>query len=173
MILRPIPITAEAFAPFGHLARNGVGDVKQIRNGSVALTKTAARCAHDDRAADFALDFYDAAPVSPRLDLTQAERHPVSSQFFLPLNAPRYLVVVWSKDPAGGACPYAFEVPGSDVVVYHPGTWHHGIVALDQQTLFLSGMWKTGQPAQDTEFRNLPETIPIEIAECAGQADPL
>ncbi|MEW5423237.1 ureidoglycolate lyase [Amorphus sp. 3PC139-8] len=154
-------LTPEAFAPFGQVLQNGVGTVKAIRDGSVTLTKTATRCVHDATADNFAIDFYEAAPEAGRLTMTQAEQHPHSAQLFVPLNANRYLVVVWESEPGDRSVPQAFLAGGRDLVVYNPGVWHHGIVALDRQTLFVSAMWKTPD-GTDTVFRTLQR--PFEVS---------
>lgn len=158
-MIRALPLTAEAFAPFGHVARNGEGAVKSIRDGSVVLTKTDARCSHDAEAQDFAIDFYDTKPERDILTMRQAEHHPHSAQMFIALGAERYLVVVWDGEPTPDRKPQAFVARGTDMVIYNPGVWHHGIVAIDKQTLFASAMWKTHQT--DTVFRALDASIDV------------
>jgi len=149
------PLTSEAFAPYGHVARNGNGVTRTIRGGCVLLTMTRARCTHDDMATDFAIDFYDVAPEAAPLTIRQAEQHPHSSQFFVPFRTARYLVVVWPEKPAPGVTLDVFIAGGEDIVIYNPGVWHHGIVALDEQTLFASAMWKTSGDPDDTNFHAL------------------
>jgi ureidoglycolate lyase len=160
-MIQAVPISAEAFAPYGHLARNGEGVTRSIRDGSVLLTKTPVQCGHDDKAVNYALDFYDVAPEPGRLLMTQAEQHPHSSQLFMPFSAKRYLVVVWPEKPALNVPPQAFIAGGTDIVIYNPGVWHHGIVALDRRTLFASAMWRTVDGKEDAVF--LPLEAPIEV----------
>lgn len=162
------PLTPEAFAPFGSVARNRLGEVKPIRDGGVVLTKTATRCAHDESARDFAIDFYDVSPESGLLHMTQAEQHPHSAQFFMAFSANRYLVVVWPGDPALDVRPQAFVAGGQDIVIYDPGVWHHGIVALQQRTLFASAMWKAGEGGTDTVFRKLETGIDVAWMDAAA-----
>ncbi|MDJ0930913.1 ureidoglycolate lyase [Breoghania sp.] len=89
-MIKPIPLTPEAFAPFGHVAHSGKGDTQMIRDGSVLMTKTAAKIGHDAEGTEFSIDFHDVAPVSGTLRMTVAEKHPQSSQVFVPINAERY-----------------------------------------------------------------------------------
>lgn len=154
-------ISASAFAPFGHLARAGDGLVKSIRDGGAMLTRTPTRMLHDDHGVDFALDFYEVRPEGARLAVRQAERHPHSAQVFIPMEAERYLVVVWPGHPDAGA-PRAFLAGPRDVVIYHPGTWHHGLVALDRDALFASAMWRT-RGGVDAEFHTLADPFDLEL----------
>ncbi len=79
-----------------------------------------------------------AQPVSLPLRLLLMERHPLSSQAFIPLSRAPFLVVV---APAGqelrseGIC--AFRSNGHQGVNYRAGTWHHPLLALDEVTEFL------------------------------------
>ena len=155
-------ISAQGFAPFGHLAQPGEGLVKSIRNGGAVLTKTAAELARDEHGLDFALDFYQVRPEGDRLEAVQAERHPHSAQIFIPMSAERYLVVVWPDHPDASAAR-AFLAGPEDVVIYRPGVWHHGIVALGRDTLFASAMWRT-RGGVDAEFHALAHPLGIELA---------
>lgn len=153
-------LTAEAFAPFGHVSRSGEGEAKRIRDGQVLLTKTDARFSHSDEAVDFALDFYEVGPERGQLNMTTVERHPNSSQSFLPVDVARYLIVVWPGEPDATE-PKAFIAGPGDVITYNPGVWHHGIVSLDCQGLFASTMWRT-RGGVDTEFRKLD--VPLSVS---------
>lgn len=146
-------LTPEAFAPYGHVACPGRGDVKMIRGGHVRLSKSDSTLAHHPDATDIKLDFYDVTPEKSVLTANIIERHILSAQMFSPMNARRWLVVVWPDGPESS--PKAFVAGPHDVVTYAPGLWHHGIVALDQPTSFTSIMWKKGDPAVDTEFLTL------------------
>lgn len=160
------PLTPENFAPFGHVARPGLGDVKQIRGGAVRLSKSTSEFTHQPVSPDAKLDFYEVPPEVGMLEARVIERHIFSSQMFSPMNAKRWLVVVWPEGPDGA--PLAFVAGPQDVVTYAPGLWHHGIAALDRPTCFSSFMWKKGDPAIDTEFLTLdapwgvtwPDAIP-------------
>lgn len=72
-------------------------------------------------------------PISIRI----MERHPLSSQLFMPLGNEPYLVVV---APAGEFCEgdiRAFLAQPNQGVNYHAGTWHHYCIALNQLSDFL------------------------------------
>ncbi|MFT4799045.1 MAG: ureidoglycolate lyase, partial [Candidatus Azotimanducaceae bacterium] len=65
------------------------------------------------------------------------ERHPLSSQAFMPLSGHPFLVVVAAPgelDPAGIT---AFLASPQQGVNYHAGTWHHYCLALESTSDFL------------------------------------
>lgn len=72
------------------------------------------------------------SPIVERpIPLRLLEKHPCSTQIFVPMNARRYLVVV----AQGGDAPdlstlAAFVASGPQAVAYHPGIWHHPMIAL-------------------------------------------
>lgn len=144
-------LTAESFRPYGHVGRAGEGFIKSIRNGSVVLSRPAIPFEHDEAAPDHALEFYQVQAEGSSLRAIQAERHPHSAQMFIPMAVERYLVVVWKEHPQSGCLPVAFVGGPEDVVVYRPGIWHHGIVALGKDGVFASTMWKT-RGGVDVEF---------------------
>lgn len=157
---RILRLTSEAFADFGHVARAGQGLTKSIRGGTAMLTKSAATFAHDEAALDLALDFYAVKGEAEALRATQAERHSHSAQMFVPMSVDRYLVVVWRDHPERGGSPEIFLAGPEDVVIYNPGVWHHGIVAVGGDAVFASTMWRT-RGGTDAEFITLP--LPLEI----------
>ena len=73
------------------------------------------------------------------------EKHPASTQMFVPMNARRYLVLV----ALGGDAPdlatlAAFVAGGGQGVSYRPGVWHHPMIALDAETDFACLVWEDG-----------------------------
>lgn len=154
-------LEAAGFAPFGHVARSGEGTARSIRADTVLLTKSSTVFHHDEAAVDLALDFYDVQPEKDMIRIVQAERHEHSSQMFVPMAVENYLVVVWNGDPREGGAPCAFLGGPEDVVIYHPGIWHHGIIAIGSRGLLASTMWRT-RGGRDVEFIDLP--APLEFA---------
>lgn len=155
-------LTPERFRPYGHVERAGDGIVKTIRNGGAVLTKSPVPFEHDDLVPDHALEFYQVRAEGATLTAVQAERHPHSSQMFVPISVENYLVLVWKDHPETGVVPEAFVAGPEDVVIYRPGVWHHGIIALGRDGLFASTMWKT-RGGMDTEFLQLPEPETFDL----------
>ncbi len=85
------------------------------------------------------LSLFRVQPVSLPVTCTLMERHPLSTQAFVPLGERRFLVLV---APAKLAEPdalavRAFLTNGRQGVNFRPGTWHHPVLALDTETDFV------------------------------------
>lgn len=141
-------LTAAAFAPFGAVLSADRDDL----SARAANQGTAARCdficdvvnlrAHARlNLASFRCAPRDLASFRVRL----LEKHPHSSQVFVPMNASRYLVVV----ALGGLAPdlstlRAFEASATQGIAYAPGVWHHPMIALDAPTDFTCMVYEDG-----------------------------
>ena len=150
-------LTPEAFAPFGQVVSAG------LRPGASANQGTAVRF-------DFCADLLSTRPqAKPNLAVFRSEagslphrvalleRHPCSTQVFLPMIVTRYLVCVAPTLPGGGPdvdALVAFTCAPGQGVAYAPGTWHHPMVALDQPGEFAMLAWEDGTP-RDCEVQPL------------------
>ena len=129
--LRPEPLTAAAFAPFGEVLEAS-GDFRLINQG---LCKR-----HHDRATlDFGPDgragisIFHAEPRALPYAFDLIERHPDGSQAFLPMTAHPFLVIV-AKDPQ--STPRAFLTNGAQGINLNRGTWHGVLTPLHAPGLF-------------------------------------
>lgn len=129
--LRPLPLTAEAFAPFGDVLE-ATGDFRLINAGLCQR--------HHDRARlDFGpggqagISIFKAELRALPYDFDLIERHPEGSQAFLPMSADPFLVIV-ATDPA--ATPQAFLTTGAQGINLHRGTWHGVLTPLHGPGLF-------------------------------------
>ena len=145
------PLSPESFAPFGAVISADRSDI----TGRAANQGTAAR-------QDFLTPIEDLRPGRARLNvaafrcaprgpfplrLALLEKHPMSTQVFIPMNAARYIVVV----APGGEKPdlsaaRAFVAGATQGVSYGPGVWHHPMIALDHPTDFTCLVWEDGSP---------------------------
>lgn len=163
-VVRAAPLTVEGFAPFGDVVSAG------LRAGSAANQGTAVRF---DRCAALAstrpgatpnLAVFRSRPQALPFTARLLERHPCSSQAFLPMRCGRLLVLVAPTLADGGpdvAGLRAFVCGPGQGVNYHAGTWHHPIVALDEPAELAMLAWEDGTP-RDCEERALPAPITIE-----------
>ncbi|MFT3712575.1 MAG: ureidoglycolate lyase [Archangium sp.] len=158
------PLDAEAFKPFGRVISAG------LQQGSEANQGTAVRF-------DFCTDLISTRPEAKAnlavfrstsrslpLDVVLLERHPCSTQVFLPMVVQRYLVCVAPNAADGGpdvSKLQAFICGPGQGVAYAPGTWHHPMVALDAQGEFAMLAWEDGGP-RDCEIQKL--SAPVTIA---------
>ena len=133
------PLTAAAFAPFGDVIEVPAGAGRAANDGTAvryddvgALELTAS----DGRPV---LSLFRVTPARLPLECGALERHPLSSQAFVPVGGQRFLVVA----AAGGArAPEAararaFLTNGRQGVNYRPATWHHPVLALEAETDFV------------------------------------
>jgi ureidoglycolate lyase len=65
------------------------------------------------------------------------ERHPLSSQAFIPMGQQPYLVVVAPKGEFDINKIEVFLASSNQGVNYHKGTWHHYCLALHQVSDFI------------------------------------
>jgi ureidoglycolate lyase len=147
------PLTAEAFAPFG-----------QVLEAPAAVGRVAAQAALANRRPEVpvSLSLVTKAPAALPLRSTTMERHPFSSQSFLPLDAGAWLVMVAPHAASGGpdmARAQAFLARGDQGVTYGVDVWHHPFTVLDRIARFAVLMWKDGTPADD----DFVEVAPFDI----------
>lgn len=84
------------------------------------------------------------------LRLTKLERHRQASQVFIPLGMHRFVVVVapGRETPDWGQVTAFLTSPGQGISL-HRGTWHHGLVALQDADRFV--VIEGGDYRADTE----------------------
>lgn len=94
------------------------------------------------------------------------ERHPFSTQVFIPMGSVRrYLVIVCFGDPKPDLSTLrAFLADNCQGITYKPGIWHHPLVVLDQPGDFACLIHEDGS-AQDCETCDLGQTILAEVPE--------
>jgi ureidoglycolate lyase len=128
--LRPATLTAGAFAEFGEVIEAS-GASGLINDGT---TRQFADLAIIDVAAEGGrprLSIYRTTPYELPLAIAMLERHPLSSQLFMPLSGQAFLMVVApaGSDPDPQAIR-AFVTNGRQGINYRRGTWHHPLIAL-------------------------------------------
>jgi ureidoglycolate lyase len=149
--VRAVAPDMAAFAPFGAFI-DAPAQVGERRFYSEWLAPVPARQlqVHTNRV----------RPAMLPLRVERVERHPHAAQAFVPLDTGPYLVTVMPSRPDGSpdhAAARAFVVPPTLGVVYRPGVWHSGIVALDRQATFVVLMWRGA--ADDDVFADVPPLL--------------
>ncbi|MFC7398075.1 ureidoglycolate lyase [Chelatococcus sp. GCM10030263] len=100
----------------------------------------------------------------------QLERHPLSDQAFVPLNAVQFLVVVCPSRPDGmpdmEACEAFVAGPGQGII-YRRNVWHAPLSSLTAPAEFFVTMGVADNATND-EFCDLPS--PLHIALEGGHA---
>jgi ureidoglycolate lyase len=133
--LTPEPLTAEAFAPFG--------SVIQASDDAVKLDINQGHAIRYDQLAEIdvadgvgVISLFHARPLEA-LVLKIFERHPLGSQSFVPLSGRAYLVAVAPAGAFDASRVRLFRAEGNQGVHYRKGVWHHFLLVLDDESLFL------------------------------------
>jgi ureidoglycolate lyase len=141
------PLDAAAFAPFGEVLTLPSEGGRRYFERALANHRAQAW-------ASLALARIETAGRLP-LEVVQMERHPSSSQSFVPLGPISFLVVVAPHGPDGRpdtARVRAFLARNGQGVTYAAGTWHHPLTVIDGTPAgFAVWMWRDGT-ADDEEF---------------------
>lgn len=156
MILRPQPLTREAFRPFGDVIDIGTAARHfTINDGFAERYHDLANLELNAESGRPILSIFRAKPRALPLEMAMMEHHPLSSQAFVPLQSQDFLVVVAAPAaiPADIACFHAIQGQG---VNFARGTWHHPLIALDRESDFLV-IDRAGPGDNCTEF-HFPET---------------
>lgn len=125
------PLTRAAFAPYGDVIEKPGAAHFTINQGQAERFHDLARI-DVTAAAGRPVVSIVAAKSAPRpLTLRLMERHPISSQVFMPLEPAPLVVVVAPAGPAPRPRDIrAFLTDGRQGINYAPGTWHHPLLAL-------------------------------------------
>ena len=163
-VVKTEPLTAEGFAPFGQVLQTPSSGGRDANQGTATRLDRAAGLATTRAGCPPNLAMFRALPQALPLKLRLMERHPCSTQAFLPLRCSRYLVVVAPAAPGGGpdwAGLRAFVAGPGQGINYAVGTWHHPFTALDEAAELAMLAWEDGTP-RDCEEVPLPEPITVE-----------
>ncbi|HXC54157.1 MAG TPA: ureidoglycolate lyase [Rhizomicrobium sp.] len=134
--LKPKPLTAEGFTPFG--------DVIEAAGEPLVINYGASLRFHDLAAIDTQgaegrpiISVFRSSPPPYPFALRVMENHPVGSQAFMPLSGRPYLVVVAPAGPFEADALHAFVAGPLQGVNYRKGVWHHYSLALGAVSDFL------------------------------------
>ena len=158
--LRPLPLTAQAFAPFGDVL-DATGDFRLINAG-------LCRRHHDRATLDFGQDaragisIFQAEPRALPYEFDLIERHPEGSQAFIPMTEHPFLVIVATGPDTQ---PQAFLTNGAQGINLHRGTWHGVLTPLSAPGLF-AVVDRIGTTANLQEHR-LPAPLTVRSPERA------
>ncbi|WP_224368827.1 ureidoglycolate lyase [Hyalangium versicolor] len=163
-VLRAQPLTREAFAPFGDVIGLGLAGGSSANQGTATRFDRIAQLTSSRPGAQPNLAVFRSVAKALPFEVRLVERHPCSTQMFVPLSCQRFLVVVCPSDARGepelGQLRAFLCGPGQGVN-YRAGVWHHPIIALDGPAEFLMMAWEDGT-ALDCEER--PLSTPLRVS---------
>ncbi|MBN9331930.1 ureidoglycolate lyase [Devosia sp.] len=154
-VLKARPLDAAALAPYATVLNASDGKAR-------AFPEVMA---HGDVAGAHAFTILCPNPVEGAVRVGALERHPHSTQSFVPIKAGRWLVLVAPKTADGvpdlGAA-LAFIAGPEDAICINQDVWHAGLTVFDQPAQFGMIMWKA-EREEDGVLWQLPEAIAVEI----------
>lgn len=134
--LKPEPLTAEAFAPYGEvLEPANATEVRVINHGNTQRFHQLASVEVGEGSG--LLSIFRSHPLPRPILLKVMEVHPLGSQAFMPLSPRPYLVVVAGQGEFDPANLRVFLAAPGQGVNYHKGCWHHYSLALEETSDFL------------------------------------
>jgi len=134
-VLRPEPLTAAAFAPFGEVLEAAGAPDRMINQGLCGRF-------HDRAALDFGPDgragisIFEAEPRELPMVLDMVERHPEGSQAFISMTGAPFLVVVAPDEGGRPGRPRVFLTAPGQGVNYRRGVWHGVLTPISAPGLF-------------------------------------
>jgi ureidoglycolate lyase len=161
-------LTREAFLPFGDVVIAERADITPVmvnfgtaarRNDAGLLESTRAHA--KPNVATFCCQPWSRFPVVAE----SMEKHPCSSQLFVPMKVESYLVVV----APGGDAPdleglRAFVAMPGQGVIYGAGVWHMPLIVFGAaRAEFVMFVWEDGT-AEDCVVAKLAEPVEITLA---------
>lgn len=134
-MIRALPLTAAAFAPFGDVIETGADPV-MINNGTTERHHDLAKVDLIGQGAHTLINIFRGQPFTLPVEIRMMERHPLGSQAFMPLSDRPYLVVVALDENGSPGEPVAF-LAESRGVNYRANVWHHPLISLEAVSDFL------------------------------------
>ncbi|TCK09245.1 ureidoglycolate lyase [Marinobacterium mangrovicola] len=161
MILKPMPLTAEAFAPYGDLIETGA-DPMIINYGNTERHHDLADLDLSEKEGKAIVSIFRSKPLPLPLSLKIMERHPLSSQAFIPMGTEPYLVVVAPAGEFDASKLQAFIARPDQGVNYARGTWHHFCLALNDVSDFV--VIDRGGEGPNCDEAELPEQVDVDLS---------
>jgi len=140
LTLKPLPLTAERFAPYGDVIAASSDVTEAMNEARFDRYNDLARLDVDAKSGGrVAMSIVRCrVPTALPYRFDMIERHPLGSQAFIPLTQQRFIVVV---APAGESAEAgdlrAFVTNGHQGINYLRGVWHMPLIALEAGQEFL------------------------------------
>ena len=136
-VLHPLPLTREAFSPFGEVIELAGARQFAINGGTTQRFHDLAKVDTGAEGGRPLVSLFRAQARPLPVQLTLMERHPLGSQAFIPLVPRPYLVVVAADAGGRPAALQAFITRGWQGVNYARNVWHHPLLSLHEDNDFI------------------------------------
>lgn len=135
-LLRPEPLTKDAFAPFGDVVECEGARQFGINQGYATRFDDLAHVDVELEGGSVNVSVVVAKPRPQPIEILLMERHPLGSQIFFPLQQRPWLVLVCGE-PDDASSYRAFTASGAQGVNYRRNAWHHPLLVLDPDSRFM------------------------------------
>ncbi|MEP0354940.1 ureidoglycolate lyase [Paraglaciecola sp.] len=137
-LVKPKALTSESFEAFGDVIEvNSESTNFSINDGYTQRYHDLATVDVSENNGRTLINIFRSTPLAQPIAIKMMERHPLSSQAFIPMGSAPYLVVVAPKGELDTDKIEVFLAHADQGVNYHKGTWHHYCLALSQVSDFL------------------------------------
>ncbi|MFT2090877.1 ureidoglycolate lyase [Paraglaciecola sp. 2405UD69-4] len=138
ILVKPKALTRESFAAFGDVIEVSSQVTNfSINDGYTQRYHDLAEVDVNENNGRTLINIFRSTPLAQPIAIKMMERHPLSSQAFVPMGTAPYLVVVAPKGELDTSKIEVFLARADQGVNYHKGTWHHYCLALTQVSDFL------------------------------------
>jgi len=128
--LAATPLTRDAFRPYGDVVETEGAEHFQTNAGYAERFHDLARIDCSAEGGRPLLSIFRAKPFPLPLRVELLERHPISSQAFVPMGRAAFLIVVAERSTKPEPADLrVFVANGRQGINYRPGTWHHPLIA--------------------------------------------
>ena len=134
--ITPVPLTREAFRPFGDVIEMEGSAHYTINQGFTERFNDLAFVDVAPEGGTTNVSLFLGQPRPVPVEIKLMERHPLGSQIFIPLQDRPWLVLV-AADAHDVASYRAFTATGRQGVNYARNVWHHPLLVLDADSRFL------------------------------------
>lgn len=161
MIIRPEPLTKEAFQAFGDVLETDGVNPELINFGNTQKFGDLAEITITG-GGRVQLSIYRSRAVELPFRIQLMERHPLGSQVFYPLHERPFPVVVAAPDVIPGAADLrVFLTNGRQGVNIQPGVWHHYQLTLEQDSDYV--VFDRSGAGENYEEHRLDKEVLLDI----------
>ncbi len=135
--LKPVPLTAAAFAPFGTVIETPGADAFAINNGQCIRHNALATTDVASEGGTAIISIFSGQPYSLPLTVPMVERHPLGSQAFYPLGHHPWLVLACVDNNGRPVDPHVFLAGPDQGISFNRNVWHGVLTPLHEASNFL------------------------------------
>lgn len=157
--LKPELLTADKFRPYGDVIETDSVAFREINHGYADRYEDLASLDVTDGGCP-ALSVFKARPLPMPICISKMERHPNSSQAFIPRGNGRFLIAVAKPSERFNSEELrVFVTNGRQGVNYARGVWHHFLMVLREEQEFI--VIDRSDPDNNTQEIELAKPYPI------------